>query len=395
MFSFLKRRVVVSGVGFLLLAAFIWYAGPYFAFADYRPLETVTARLIAIALVAVVWIVSALLKRLRAYRASDKLVAAVITQAHSGPERPTAEALQLREKFEDAAATLKQKRRGGHTLYELPWYVIIGAPGSGKTTALVNSGLHFPLEQRSGRSALRGVGGTRNCDWWFTDEAVFLDTAGRYTTQDSDAGADSAGWSEFLALLRKYRKRRPVNGVILTISAADLMTQNQGAREAHVAAARRRLNELNKELKIQVPVYLMVTKCDLIAGFTEYFDDLPQDGRAQVWGMTFPYDQTAKGEAAEGVSVGVRCARRPPQRPPVRAPGRGARPAPRHEGIRLPAADGGAARRARPVRRRRLRVHALRPARAAARHLFHQRHAGRNADRSAARRHRPPFRGVA
>ena len=111
--------------------------------------------------------------------------------------------------------------------------VIIGAPGSGKTTALVNSGLHFPLEQRSGKGALRGVGGTRNCDWWFTDEAVFLDTAGRYTTQDSDADADSAGWSEFLKLLQKYRKRRPVNGVILTISAQDLMAQ--GTRQSRSA----------------------------------------------------------------------------------------------------------------------------------------------------------------
>ena len=66
-----------------------------------------------------------------------------------------------------------------------------------------------------------------------------------------------------------------------------------------MAAARRRLNELNKELQIQLPVYLMVTKCDLIAGFTEYFDDLAQEGRAQVWGMTFPYDQTVKGEAVK------------------------------------------------------------------------------------------------
>ena len=103
---------------------------------------------------------------------------------------------------------------------------------------------------------------------------MFLDTAGRYTTQDSDERADSAGWAEFLALLRKYRKRRPLNGVILTISAHDLLTQSHHGREAHVAAARRRLDELNRELRIQLPVYVMVTKCDLVAGFTEYFDDL-------------------------------------------------------------------------------------------------------------------------
>src|SRR5688500_20112609 len=110
--------------------------------------------------------------------------------------------MQLRERFEEAVATLKEKRRGGHSLYELPWYVIIGASGSGKTTALVNSGLHFPLEQRVGKGALRGVGGTRDCDWWFTDEAILLDTAGSCRTQDSDAAADSAGWREFLSQLR-------------------------------------------------------------------------------------------------------------------------------------------------------------------------------------------------
>ncbi len=123
-------------------------------------------------------------------------------------QRPSADVVQLRERFEEALATLKQqKKRGGLGLYEMPWYVIIGAPGSGKTTALVNSGLQVPARAANRASgALRGVGGTRNCDWWFTEEAVLLDTAGRYTTQDSDASADSAGWAGFLPLLKKHRE---------------------------------------------------------------------------------------------------------------------------------------------------------------------------------------------
>ena len=101
----------------------------------------------------------------------------------------------------------------------------------------------------------------------FTDEAVLLDTAGRYTTQDSDASADSAGWAEFLNLLTKYRKRRPLNGVIVTLSAADLMTQTAAEREANVSAVRRRLDELNRNLKVRLPIYVLVTKSDLVAGF--------------------------------------------------------------------------------------------------------------------------------
>ena len=297
MFSFFKRRAFLRILGFVLIAVFIWFAGPYFAFASYAPLETVTARLIAIALIIGLWLASVLLKRIRAFRASGQLMSAVLKQPQPEEGRPSAEAVNLRERFEEAVATLQQQHREkGQSLYDLPWYIIIGAPGAGKSTALVNSGLKFAPSVAKG--ALRGVGGTRNCDWWFTDEAVFLDTAGRYTTQDSDAASDSTGWREFLALLRKYRGRRPINGVILAVSAQDLMTQGDTAWEAHVDAARRRLRELNRELRIQLPIYLMVTKCDLVAGFTEYFGDFAQDARAQVWGVTFPYEQTLAGAAS-------------------------------------------------------------------------------------------------
>ena len=297
MFAFVKRRWFIGLIGVLLIAVLIFFVGPFFAFADYRPLESLTARWIAIALVVACWAIWAVIKWRSAKRASSQLAGAVLHQPPQEKERPSAEAAKLRERFEEAVSTLTKGDRAGRSLYDLPWYVFIGAPGSGKTTALINSGLKFPLEQRMGKGAVRGVGGTRNCDWWFTDEAVFLDTAGRYTTQDSDAASDSEGWKEFLALLTKYRKRRPVNGVVLTVSAQDLMTLGESGREANVEAARRRLVELSNELRIQLPVYVMVTKCDLVAGFTEYFDDLTQDGRAQVWGVTFPYEQALDGSA--------------------------------------------------------------------------------------------------
>jgi type VI secretion system protein ImpL len=295
-----KRRAVLVFLGLVLLSVFIWYGGPYLAFAEWKPLESVTARLIGIGVLVALWALSVLLRLWRASRASAKLAQAVVAQ-RGPPVRDGAsrEAVQLRERFEEAIATLNKTQSGGRSLYELPWYVIIGPPGSGKTTALINSGLKFPLEQRFGKEALRGVGGTRNCDWWFTDEAVLLDTAGRYTTQDSDESADSAGWKEFLELLTKYRKRRPLNGVMVTLSAADLMTHTAAEREANVAAVRRRLDELNRHLKVRLPVYLLVTKCDLISGFGEYFDDLDGVGRAQVWGMTFAPDRSLSGTAAE------------------------------------------------------------------------------------------------
>ena len=300
MLAFLKRTFVVL-LGLLLIFVIIWFAGPLFEFADYRPLGPESARLIVFAVIVGCWLIARLLKRLRSFRASDRLLAAVVAQPQPQAKQalPPAEVVKLRERFDEATKALRQGRRGGHSLYDLPWYVIIGAPGSGKTTALLNSGLKFPLEQRVGKGALRGVGGTRNCDWWFTDEAVFLDTAGRYTTQDSDPSSDSVGWGEFLALLRKHRARRPVNGVILTVNAHDLLLLDAAGREAHIDAARSRLDELNRGLRIQLPVYLMVTKCDLVEGFAEYFESLTAEGRAQVWGVTFPYEESLANQGPE------------------------------------------------------------------------------------------------
>ena len=104
------------------------------------------------------------------------------------------EVAALRDKLTTALALLKRASGSRGYLYEQPWYVIIGPPGAGKTTALLNAGLSFPLAAEMGQSAVAGVGGTRMCDWWFTESAVLIDTAGRYTTQDSDAAVDKAGW---------------------------------------------------------------------------------------------------------------------------------------------------------------------------------------------------------
>ena len=209
--------------------------------------------------------------------------------------------------MEDALATLKRtSKSGADVLYDLPWYLIIGPPGSGKTTALVNSGLKFPLAGDRAAQAIEGVGGTRYCDWWFTDQAVLIDTAGRYTTQDSDAKADKKSWLAFISMLRENRPRQPINGVIVAVSIADLLGLEAAEISAHADAIRKRLAELHEELKISFPVYVVLTKMDLIAGFTQYFADLDEVKRQVVWGATFQTpDRSANlvGKAPEEIDL--------------------------------------------------------------------------------------------
>ena len=202
------------------------------------------------------------------------------------------ETLEL--KFKDAFSSLKKASKNigqKFNLYEMPWYIIIGPPGSGKTTALLNSGLKFPLSKEFGSGSLQGIGGTRNCDWWFTDKGIIIDTAGRYTTQDSHKEVDSSAWQDFLQLLKKFRKRRPINGVFVTISLQELLLQTADQRAKQVAAISNRLQELKDVFKIEFPVYVLITKSDLISGFEEYFDNFSKTEREQVWGITFPYEK--------------------------------------------------------------------------------------------------------
>ena len=226
----------------------------------------------------------------------DQLAAAASGADTATGERVAQELESIRARFKQAAEDLDGARFAspdgkGREVQDLPWYVIIGAPGSGKTTALLNSGLRLPLYTAKETSpTVPGVAGTRNCDWWFTDEAVLLDTAGRYTTQESDRRADAAAWQGFLALLKQFRPQRPLNGALVTVSVLDLMLWSKKERARFAVHVRMRLSEMYAALNTRFPVYVLVTKVDLLAGFAEIFGELDAAGRSQVWGTTFALD---------------------------------------------------------------------------------------------------------
>lgn len=294
--SFLKGRLVAETAGMAAICALIWYLGPLVSFGKTAPLQPEFNRFVAIVAVMLIFAAIQFLKKIRTKKKGLQLVTQLSASPVS-PERAAIEEAQgeeistLRSRFDEALQQLKATRtrgkRDSNYLYEMPWYVIIGGPGSGKTTLLLNSGLKFPLSERLGDGPVKGVGGTRDCDWFFAEDAIFLDTAGRYTTQDSYQPVDKAAWGSFLELLKKCRPRRPINGVLLAMSMSDLIAQSEEERKRHTRDLRQRIMELYGVLGNRFPIYMVFTKCDLIAGFNDFFSELNPDERNQVWGETF------------------------------------------------------------------------------------------------------------
>jgi type VI secretion system protein ImpL len=240
-----------------------------------------------------------LVRWLQARKAAQQLEGSIKSQAaeHEDAVRPDMkpEVKAMRAEFNKALASLKTARGtkgGASALAVLPWYMIIGPPGGGKSTALRNSGLQFPyLSKRGG--GVKGVGGTRNCEWWFTKDAIVLDTAGRYAVEEDD----HEEWLSFLSTVIKSRPRKPINGLIVAISVTELMGSEEEAAERGTLL-RERVDEVLAKVRMNVPLYVLFTKCDLVSGFVEMFGDLGRTERGQVWGFTEPLAGLSEGATA-------------------------------------------------------------------------------------------------
>ncbi len=280
-----SHRFFLPVLCLLLAALLIFLAGPYIAFAGYTPLQSWLSRIVLFLLIVSAYGLYVYIKHLKQQKTQDNMVKEM-TSDDGSADAIDAESQALKEKFKLAFDTLKKTKGGPVSLPEIPWYMIIGSPGSGKTTLLSNSGLRFPLMNEMQTMALQGVGGTKNCDWWITQDAVLLDTAGRYTSQDSFQKVDESGWQNFLAMIKRYRKK-PVSGLLVSFSMSDLMTMNEYELSQLTFQLKQRIAEVNDYFSTRFPIYVVITKSDMMAGFTQFYETLSHKEREQVLGVTF------------------------------------------------------------------------------------------------------------
>ncbi|AMO78602.1 MULTISPECIES: type VI secretion system membrane subunit TssM [Pseudomonas] len=292
--AFLRRTWVWSLLLVLLLALLVWFAGPLLAVDDHKFWAGASARLLSIAVLFLAWGLFMVFVSWRSTRRRKQE-----QESEDGQQRLRREEMmdeeqrELRSRFKDALHTLKvsslYRGRSERWRQELPWYLLLGPQGSGKTSLLDFSGLEFPIN-RIDRKLTRDTSGTRYCDWYFAEHGVLIDSAGRYLTQPASE-VDSSAWHTLLDLLRKRRRARPLNGVLVNLPVDLLQRGNEEELTLLAHQVRARLLEIHQRLHVEVPVYVVLSKADKLAGFEEFFDQLSREESDQVLGTSFRKEQ--------------------------------------------------------------------------------------------------------
>lgn len=284
-YYFLRFQPYILGVCFFLTIFVVWGIGRAFDFSSLNSLLTG----IGVFLLLSAGYVLLLYRGVSRHHNLEGLLRDDADQAVLNASPADREEVSLlRERLLQSIERLhSNKPRGSNpkdALYALPWYLVIGQPAAGKSTMLYQSGLNFPYAEREG-ARVAGLGGTRNCDWFFSSEAVLLDTAGRYMNNQEEAGK----WRAFLQLLRQHRQRRPLNGLIVTVSIHDILQTSLEDQERIAKRLRERIQETHALLEVRLPVYLVFTKCDLVPGFAPFYRQLDDVARGEVMGKTFSH----------------------------------------------------------------------------------------------------------
>ncbi len=278
--SFISKNFSVFAL-FTILISLIWFGGPYISIAGHAFLQNEVTRLVVLLFISLGWGVT---NFFRAHK--------ITLQHHEQTISPECQALN--DSFNQAIDFLNKRlakiQVSQGAIYTLPWYLVIGTKGSGKSSLLAHSGIRFAEAQRF-VNLNPSEQQTNSLNWWFTHAAVLIDVPGFYIEQPDYMSSTREGWQELLRLLKTKRRYQPLNGIIVTIKINELLNPQNENNQESIKIISRRLQECMTQLGCDIPVYIAATHIDSIAGFNAYFDDLGASERTHAWGITF-YDQT-------------------------------------------------------------------------------------------------------
>lgn len=290
---YLKSLVSLSILA--ALAAAIWVGGPSLIWEGYAPLVQPEKRIYVIIFLFLIWLLKLLVLDLdvpNPFQYKDALTRKKLSE--------------LQSRFYGALQFLKKttlsKQGKTISLDQLPWHLLIGPKNAGKTSLLANSGINFILQRRSPKQDISPPEASESCDWWVTRDTTIVDIPGKYLSteegpqnRNQKSGTSSVIWRFFLRLLKKKPGGQNLGGLIIALPLPETMKQGELKHyQAQLRSLFQHLHELHKTLPQTMPCQLVITKCDLLSGFTEFFAETGNDEITQAWGITLA--ETSNGE---------------------------------------------------------------------------------------------------
>ncbi|MCB1037237.1 MAG: hypothetical protein KDD47_25635, partial [Acidobacteria bacterium] len=214
----------------------------------------------------------------------------ILREADAASEIEGGDGEGLKRSFASAMKRLR-RQASRRALYDIPWFLVLGASGSKPRDLLTDLGMGLPFGPPDQPLPATGDG----CNWWFFDGAVLLEVGEAYLLRDTEAGTDERGWRSLLGLLTRYRPERPVDGVVLTVSCLELLeARRRGAMgmaelERRAGLIYRKLADARRKLGIDFPLYILVTGSEQLPGFRSFCASMPRHTRGEIFGWSSPY----------------------------------------------------------------------------------------------------------
>ncbi|WP_157761173.1 type VI secretion system membrane subunit TssM [Escherichia coli] len=268
-------------LAWIFLLVWIWWKGPTWTLYEEQWLKPLANRWLATAawgIIALMWLTVRVMKRLQQLEKMQK-------QQREEAVDPLSVELNAQQRYLDRwLLRLQRYLDNRRFLWQLPWYMVIGPAGSGKTTLLREG---FPSDIIYAPEGARGAEQRLYLTPHVGKQAVIFDIDG---TLCAPADADILHrrlWEHALGWLKEKRARQPLNGIILTLDLPDLLTADKRRREHLLQTLRSRLQDIRQHLHCQLPVYVVLTRLDLLQGFAALFQSLNRQDRDAILGVTF------------------------------------------------------------------------------------------------------------
>lgn len=284
--AFLVRPLTVASILAAILAGIVWFVLPLIAVGDARPFAEPSVRLAVILGLTLVWGMAAALIARRPVAADRRLVDALRRQEaeQTVADRTTdaeveRQVVQIRRRMADALSLLARGRpvwSRHRAAYRLPFYLVLGPAGAGKTAMLLDAGLDLPFGVPRGFAAGEPSG---EAQLLLSDRAVFVEASGVPEERSARRAEENAVWLGLLDALRRLRPRQPVCGVFLVVDIPATVALGDEGRRALAKGLRRRLDEVSDRFRARPPIYVVFTKLDELLGFNAFFDTFDRKDR--------------------------------------------------------------------------------------------------------------------